>query len=81
MNQFPMNQSPKPPLDYRRGDDDDQASPQVRWQTIVSCSLLGMALCCGLAALAWPSRRHELVAGAITLAIGGVIIYFPYVRT
>jgi len=71
----------KQPLDYRGAAEGDDATPQVRWQTIVSCSLLGMGLACGLVALAWPQRRPELISAAITLGIAGVIIYFPYIRT
>ena len=71
----------KPPLDYRSATRDDDAKPQLRWQTVVSCSLLGMGLLCGLLALVWTQRRQELVSAAISLGIGGVIIYFPYVRT
>ena len=75
----------KPPLDYRSATRDqpgsDDLRPQVRWQTIVSFSLLGMALACGLGAVVWASRRGELISAAITLGIAGVIIYFPYVRT
>jgi hypothetical protein len=71
----------KPPLDYRGVDQADDARPQVRWQTIVSCSLLGMGLMCGLSAAVWPQRRAELISVAITSGIAGVIIYFPYVRT
>jgi hypothetical protein len=40
-----------------------------------------MGLFCGLLALLWPQRRDELLSAAISLGIGGVIIYFPYVRT
>jgi hypothetical protein len=40
-----------------------------------------MGLLCGLVALVWPQRRHELVSAAISLGVAGVIIYFPYVRT
>jgi len=40
-----------------------------------------MGLLCGLGAVVWPGRRHELVSAAITLGVAGVIIYFPYVRT
>jgi hypothetical protein len=71
----------KPPLDYRSATQGDDAGPRVRWQTVVSCSLLGMGLLCGLVALVWAQRRQELVSAAISLGIGGVIIYFPYVRT
>jgi hypothetical protein len=71
----------KPPLDYRAPTPNDEAGPQVRWQTIVSFSLLGIGLVCGLVAVVWPLRRHELVSAAISLGIAGVIIYFPYVRT
>ena len=71
----------KPPLDYRSAAEGDDEGPTVRWQTIVSCSLLVIGLVCGLVALVWPQRRSELVSAAITLGIGGVIIYFPYVRT
>ena len=71
----------KPPLDYQGVSQGDDAKPQVRWQTVVSFSLLGMGLLCGLVALVWPHRRHELVSAAIALVIAGVTIYFPYVRT
>jgi hypothetical protein len=71
----------KPPLDYRAGTQGEEATPHVRWQTIVSCSLLGMGVVCGLAALVWPHRRDELISAAIALGIAGVLIYFPYVRT
>jgi hypothetical protein len=71
----------KPPLDYQGGTQGDDARPRVRWQTIVSCSLLAMGLVCGLVAAVWPQRRHELIAAAISLGITGVILYFPYVRT
>ena len=70
----------KPPLDYRGTTEGDDAK-HVRWQTVVSCSLLGMGLVCGLVALVWPQRRHELIGAALSLGIAGVIIYFPYVRT
>jgi len=39
-----------------------------------------MGLLCGLVALVWAQRRVELVSAAISLGIGGVAIYFPYVR-
>jgi hypothetical protein len=73
----------KLPLEYRSTTeaDDDDAKPRVRWQTVVSCTLLVMGLLCGLAALAWPQRRDELVGAAVSLAVVGVIVYFPYVRT
>ena len=71
----------RPPLEYRGTAQGDGARPQVRWQTIVSGSLLGMGLVCGLLALVWPQRRSELISTAISLGIAGVIIYFPYVRT
>jgi hypothetical protein len=71
----------KQPLDYQNAMRDRNPTPQVRWQTIVACSLLGLALLCVLAALVWPQRRPELISAAITLGIGGVIIYFPYIRT
>ena len=71
----------KPTLDYRPAARGDEARPHVRWQTVVSCSLLGMAAACGLVALVWPPRRPDLLAAAISLGIAGVIIYFPYVRT
>ena len=70
----------KPPLEYRSATGGDEARPRVRWQTVVSCSLLGMGLLCGLVALVWAQRRVELVSAAISLGIGGVAIYFPYVR-
>ena len=70
----------KPPLDYRNTTEGDGARPQVRWQTIVSCSLLGMGIVCGLVAVVLPQRRPELISAAITLGIAGAIIYFPYVR-
>jgi hypothetical protein len=70
----------EPPLDYRNGTQRDDARPQVRWQTIVSCSLLGMGIVCGLVAVVLPQRRPELISAAITLGIAGTIIYFPYVR-
>ena len=53
----------------------------MRWQTIASCSLLGMGIVCGLVAVVWVQRRSELVSAAISLGIAGVIIYFPFVRT
>jgi len=74
----------KQPLDYQGvtgGENPQPQSPRVRWQTIVSFSLLGMGLACGIAALAWPPRRPQLIAAAVSLGITGVIIYFPYVRT
>jgi hypothetical protein len=71
----------KPPLDYRGANQGDDARPHLRWQTVASCSFLGMGLLCGLVALVWPQRRLELVSAAISLGIAGVIIYFPYVRT
>jgi len=73
----------KQPLDYRGvtgGEDPAPQVPRVRWQTVVSCSLLGTGLACGVGALAWPQRRTELVAAALSLGISGVCIYFPYVR-
>jgi hypothetical protein len=71
----------KPPLDYRPATPGDNPTPHVRWQTVVSLSLLAIGLLCGLVALVWPHRRPELISAAITLCIAGVIIYFPYVRT
>ena len=71
----------KPPLDYRGASQGDDAGPRVRWQTIASCSLLGMGILCGLVAVVWVQRRSELVSAAISLGIAGVIIYFPFVRT
>jgi hypothetical protein len=54
--------------------------PQVRFQTIVSCSLLGLAVLCGLAALLWHHRRAELFAAAISFAGAGVIVHLPFRR-
>ena len=71
----------KQPLDYRGVGHGDEARPQVRWQTIVSCSLIGMGVVCGVGALVWAQRRSELISAAISLGIAGVIVYFPYVRT
>ena len=71
----------KQPLDYRGLTGGDDPVPKLRWQTVVSCSLLGMGLVCGVGAMVWAQRRPELIAAAISLAITGVIIYFPYVRT
>ena len=73
----------KQPLDYRGVPQEDDAKPRLRWQTILSCSLLGMALVSGLVALVWPQRRPELISAAITLGITGVLIYFMnlYVQT
>lgn len=71
----------KRPIDYRGVTRGDGAGPRVRWQTVVSCSLLGMGLACGVGALVWPQRRHELVGAAISLSVTGVLVYFPYVRT
>ena len=71
----------KEPLHYQRPTGADDPVPQMRWQTIVACSLLGMGLVCGVGAMVWAQRRHELIAAAISLGIAGVIIYFPYVRT
>ena len=71
----------KPPLDYRHADDSDGANPGVRWQTVVSCSLLGIGLLCGIGALVWTQHHRELFSAAISLGVAGVIIYFPYVRT
>ena len=71
----------KRPLDYQGVTRRDDARPRVRWQTVVSCSLLGMGLACGVVALAWPQRRPELVSAAVSLGVAGVLIYLPYVRT
>ncbi len=71
----------KEPLDYQGLTGGDDPAQKLRWQTIVSCSLLGMALVCGIGAMLWAHRRTELTAAAISLGITGVIIYFPYVRT
>jgi len=40
-----------------------------------------MGVMCGLAAVVWGQRRVELISAAISLGVGGVIVYFPYVRT
>jgi hypothetical protein len=71
----------KVPLDYRGDSEGDDAGPRVRWQTIVSSSLVGMGVVCGLVAVVWAQRRVELISAAISLGVGGVIVYFPYVRT
>jgi hypothetical protein len=71
----------KQPLDYQVPTVGDDPVPKLRWQTVVSCSLLGMALVCGVGAVVWWQRRSELIAAAISLGVTGVIIYFPYVRT
>ena len=57
------------------------AHPRVRWRTIVSCSLLGLALLFTLMALVWPQRRWELFSAGISFGVTGVIIYFPYTGT
>jgi hypothetical protein len=43
--------------------------------------LLGLAVLCALGALVWSQRRSELFSAAISLGVGGVLVYFPYVRT
>lgn len=69
----------KQPLDYQGVTQRNDARPRVRWQTVISCSLLGAGLVCGLVALVWPLRRSELVSAALSLGIAGVLMYF-YVR-
>jgi hypothetical protein len=70
----------KQPLDYRSVTRGDPPPPRVRFQTIVSCSLLGFAVLCALVALAWRERRSELFAAAISLAGAAAIIHLPYRR-
>ena len=69
----------KQPLDYQNVT--PGANPQVKWRTIVSCSLLGLALLFALMAVVWPQRRWELFSAAISLGVTGVIVYFPYTGT
>ena len=71
----------KEPLDYqsvttRRED----PTPRVRFQTIVSCSLLGLAIVCALVALVWTHRRSEFLAATISLGAAGAIVHLPYGR-
>jgi hypothetical protein len=70
----------KHPLDYHTVTRSENSPPQVRFQTIVSFSLLGLAVLCALVALLWHQRRSELFAAAISLAGAGVIIHLPYRR-
>lgn len=70
----------KQPLDYRSVTRGENPPPQVRFQTIVSLSLLGLAVLSALAALVWPAHRFQLVAAALSLAAGAAIIHLPYRR-
>lgn len=73
----------KQPLEYQRRTETagDNPVPTLKWQTIVSFSMLGMAFVCGVGAILWAHRRTELIGAAISLGITGVIIYFPFIRT
>ena len=70
----------KQPLDYQSGTRGEDRAPQVGLQTIISCSLLGLAVVCGVVALVWAQRRFELLAAAASLGFTGVIIHIPYLR-
>jgi hypothetical protein len=70
----------KQPLEYQTVTRGETRPPQVRFQTIVSLSLLGIGVLCALAALVWPAHRFQLFAAAISLAAGAAIIHLPYRR-
>jgi hypothetical protein len=67
-------------LEYESMTGRENPAPRVRFQTIVSCALLGVALLCAVLAMAWTHRRSELFAAAISLGAGAAIVHAPYWR-
>ena len=70
----------KQPLDYHTITRGDTPTSQVRFQTIVSWSLLGLAALSALVALVWPRHRAELFGAAISLGAAAAIVHLPYRR-